>query len=607
MEKKIENRDELSQEKMNIVIVGHVDHGKSTVVGRLLADTGSLPEGKLEKIKADCERNAKPFEYAFLIDALKDEQSQGITIDSARVFFQSQQRRYILIDAPGHIEFLKNMVTGASRAEAAVLVIDAAEGIRENSRRHGYLLSLLGITKVVVAVNKMDLVGWRQEVFGAIEREYRAFLEQVRLRPAGFIPISGREGDNIAARSGQMGWYQGPPLLAALDAFHKEPPPVALPFRMPVQDVYKFTQMGDNRRIIAGTVAQGQIHPGDEVVFYPSGKRTRIKQMEVFSAPRPQAAQAGMASGFTMGEEIYVQRGEMATKAGEPRPKVAARLRVSLFWLGKEPMVMKKDYLVKLGTARSKARIEEIHRVLDASTLEGEIRDRIDRHAAAEVTLVLDKPLAFDLSHQGRETARFVVVDNYEITGGGIVLEDLPDRGGWVRESVIARNYRWEPSLIGPETRAEQYNQHAALVLITGRQHTGKKRLAKALEQRLFSTGKIVYYLGIGSVVHGLDADLKAHPPVANARAEHIRRLAEIAHILMDAGVILIVTAVELTREDLEVFRTVVNFEKTEVIWVGEESTDIPMDLVVPGGEFQEESLQESMGLLQEHGIIFKP
>ncbi len=265
-----------SRERMDIVIAGHVDHGKSTIIGRMLADTGSLPQGKLEQVKADCERNSKPFEYAFLLDALKDEQSQGITIDSARVFFKTARRDYIIIDAPGHIEFLKNMVTGASRAESALLVIDADEGVRENSRRHGYLISMIGIKQMAVAVNKMDLVDYSRERFESVVAEYRQFLEKMGMEVNTFIPVSGREGDNVAALSERMSWYGGPTVLETLDAFEKEPHPVEKPFRMPVQDVYKFTHGGDNRRIIVGTVDSGSINVGDEVIFYHSKKSSPV-------------------------------------------------------------------------------------------------------------------------------------------------------------------------------------------------------------------------------------------------------------------------------------------------------------------------------------------
>src|SRR5262249_14416468 len=233
------------REQMNIVIVGHVDHGKSTVVGRLLADTGSLPEGKIEAVRKECERMGKPFEYAFLLDALSDEQDQGITIDTARCFFKTDKRDYIIIDAPGHIEFLKNMISGAARAEAAALVIDAKEGVRENSRRHGYILSMLGIRQIVVCVNKMDLVSRSETVFQDIEREYRAFLHSIgSVAPKAFIPVSAVHGENLAQKSLQMPWYKGPTLLESLDAFTKAPPKSDRSLRMPVQAVYKFTKEG---------------------------------------------------------------------------------------------------------------------------------------------------------------------------------------------------------------------------------------------------------------------------------------------------------------------------------------------------------------------------
>jgi bifunctional enzyme CysN/CysC len=263
-------------EQMNIVIIGHVDHGKSTVIGRLLADTGSLPEGKLDKVKEMCRRTSKPFEYAFLLDALADEQSQGITIDAARCFFKTAKRRYIIIDAPGHIEFLKNMITGASHAEAALLVIDAHEGVKENTRRHGYMASFLGIKQVVVLVNKMDLVGYDRDTFTRIRNEFEDFLGKTGMRPIAFIPISAFCGDNIVSGSDFMDWYDGPTVVQMIDELTNDANPGSKPFRMPVQDVYKFTEENDERRIFAGTIASGTVKCGDEVQFLPSGKRSHI-------------------------------------------------------------------------------------------------------------------------------------------------------------------------------------------------------------------------------------------------------------------------------------------------------------------------------------------
>jgi len=601
----------VDREKMNIVIVGHVDHGKSTVVGRLLADTGALPQGKLEAVKSLCERTAKPFEYAFLIDALQDERDQGITIDAARVFFKSAQRDYILLDAPGHVEFLRNMVTGAARAEAALLVIDAAEGVQENSRRHGYLLSLLGISQVAVLVNKMDLVGYQQAVFQAIQAEYSAFLDQFGVQPVAWLPISGREGDNLAQPSPNMPWYKptgiGATVMGVLDAMHKIPQAHDLPFRMSVQDVYKFTRFGDDRRIVAGTVASGRLPLGAQVVFYPSGKRTRVASLEVFGAPAPQHIPAGRPAGFTMQEQIYVQRGELATLEGEPPPKVARRFRVSLFWLGKRPLVPKREYLLKLGSAKVKVQVESISRVMDASNLQSADKRQVDRNDVAELILSARKPLAFDLAREHKELGRFVLVDEYEIAGGGMILEDLPDAQKWVQDTVMHRNQHWETSSLGPEARAEVYNHRPALVLITGNEREPKKLVARALEAKLFHTGKKTYHLGIGNLVAGVDADLQGDSKV-EARDEHLRRMGEVAHILLDAGIILIVTALDLTQSDLELIRTVVAGAQVEVIWVGRQhTTDLVADIHLDDNEAPAAAASEITALLQDHGILFKP
>jgi bifunctional enzyme CysN/CysC len=592
-------------QRMNIVIVGHVDHGKSTVIGRLLADTHSLPEGKLEQIRAQCELNSKPFEYAFLLDALKDEQAQGITIDAARVFFKSSVRPYLILDAPGHIEFLKNMITGAARAEAALLVIDAAEGVQENSRRHGYMVSMLGVRQLAVVVNKMDLVGWDPAVYDRIVREYGAFLEQVGIRPSGFIPVSGRGGDNIADRSANLPWYDGPTVLDALDAFHSEPAPVNQPFRMPVQDVYKFTKQGDDRRIVSGTVDAGSMKVGDQVIFFPSGKRSRVKSIEGFNQATQTRVEAGQAVGFTLQEQIYITRGEVATLECEPRPQASTRLRVSLFWLGKEPMAKRKEYLLKLGTARVTARIEEVLRVMDASTLDtAEQRTAVQRHDVAECILKLDRAIACDLAADIPTTSRFVIVDDFEIRGGGIVREALPDRQAAVRDRVLLRNYKWEPSIIQPERRAEKYNQKAALILVTGEHETDRKGVAKALEGKLFEDGKVVYFLGIGSVLYGVDADIERKP---ENRLEHMRRLAEVANLMLDAGMILIVAAAELTQDDLEVIKTAVPPDWIETIWAGDTiTTDLVVDLHLPGGAIPE-SVDQLKAHLQDKGVIFRP
>jgi bifunctional enzyme CysN/CysC len=591
---------------MNIVIVGHVDHGKSTVIGRLLADTNALPEGKLEQIREMCRRNSKVFEYAFLLDALKDERSQGITIDTARCFFHTAKRKYIIIDAPGHIEFLKNMITGASRAEAALLVIDAKEGVRENSRRHGYMLSMLGIKQIAVLVNKLDLVNYDRGVYNSIVAEYTAFLDKINVKPTCFIPVSATEGDNIASRSASTPWYEGHTVLEELDEFTTDEEAEGQPFRMPVQDVYKFTREGDDRRIIAGMIESGSIAAGEKIVFYPSGKKTTVKTIEAFNRPPQSAVHAGTSAGFTVTEQIYIRRGEIAVKADEKAPHVGTRIKTSLFWLGREPMEQNKTYRLKIGSMKVDIKLENIIGVMDASNLSSSVKKNICSHDVAECILVCDKPIAFDLASEMAASSRFVIVDNYEISGGGIITEALTDRLTETRELVLRRNYKWEQSNITPSERAERLNQRAALVFITGGPGSGKKTVAKALERRLFNEGKNVYFLGIGSLLYGVAADIKTAGEIPE-RGEHIRRLGEVANLLLDTGIILIVTATALTAGDLEVIGLTVEPSMIHTVWLGEDvTTDVKVDLHLPWHENEDYAVSRIKERLQDTGFIFK-
>jgi bifunctional enzyme CysN/CysC len=507
-----------------------VDHGKSTVIGRLLADTGSLPEGKLEQIRELCTRTARPFEYAFLLDALKDERAQGITIDSARVFFASAHRTYVIIDAPGHIEFLKNMVSGAARAEAAFLVVDAGEGIQENSRRHGYLLGMLGIRQVAVLINKMDLVAHDQRVYEELIREFGAFLAQVGVTPAAFIPVSGTNGDNLAVTSRVMSWYRGPTALEVLDGFKPESIALEKPFRMPVQDVYKFTAGGDDRRIIAGTIESGQLSVGDTVVFHPSGKRTRVSTIEAFNRPSPRRVRAGSATGFTLEEQIYVSRGQLAAREGQPAPKVATRISVSLVWLGRKPLVTGRDYMLKLGTARVRARLQSIERVIDASDLEvTEHKPQVDRHEVADCVLRLKTPVALDLVEELAGTSRFVLVDDYEIRGGGIVravVEEATQLGPWEASGAAGQ---WGDG---------------AVIWLTGLSGAGKSTIAERVCAELRRLRIPVEHLDGDGV-----RDLFPTGFTRQERHEHNRRIAFLASRLEHHGVVVVASFVSPYRE----------------------------------------------------------
>lgn len=594
------------KEDMNIVIVGHVDHGKSTFMGRLLADTGSLPEGKLEQVKETCRRNSKPFEYAFLLDALKDEQSQGITIDTARCFFKTEKRDYIILDAPGHIEFLKNMITGASRAQAALLMIDAKEGVQENSRRHAYMLSMLGIQQIAVVINKMDLVDYSQEVYEKVKKEYLEFLKQINITPKFVLPVSSFQGDNIVKQSDKMPWYDGMCILEVLDAFECEEEHDKQPFRMPVQDVYKFTRNGDDRRIVAGTIETGRIRAGQEVIFYPSGKKSHINKIESFNTDPIQEGKPGMAIGFTMKEQIYITRGEMMAIAGEPQPKTASRISANIFWLGKKDFVPGRLYYLKIGGEKVKVEVEEVKGVIDSSNLSStDTKQAVEKHEVAEVILKTDKPIAFDTVRESAGTSRFVIVDNYEIAGGGIITEALEDEESEIRSSAMLRNYKWETGEISLESRIEHYAQRPELIVLTGEKNTGKKDLAKALEKSLLDSGRYVYYMGIVSYLYGVGADTKSGGE--EDHKEQIRRFAEVANLMLDAGMILIITATRLTESDRKIMKAVIQKEM-DIFWIGDEvSTDIKMDMKLKDSEYDyEKNIRKIRTLLKDKGILFR-
>ncbi len=408
---------------MNIVIVGHVDHGKSTLVGRLFYDTNSLPEGRYDAVARVCEDTGKPFELAFLLDALEEERDQGITIDTAQAQFHTALRDYVLIDAPGHKEFLKNMVTGASSAEAAILLIDAAEGVQEQSRRHGYILHLLGIKQVTVAINKMDLVGYSQEVFEKVRDEYIEFLKQLGVHPASVIPVSAREGDNIASKSDKMSWYTGPSIIEALDNFTTRPSREFQPLRFPVQDVYKF----DHRRIVAGRIESGTIGVGDKIVFSPSGHHAVVKTIERWNSPNTGPAFAGESIGITLTEPIFVERGEIISHVSN-KPTETTELLTNIFWLGNRHLVAGKQYVLKLATQEIPCQISSIITVMDTSSLDtGNNQYEVAKNEVANVLFSLKKPVAFDEFTNIVETGRFVLVDGYDVAGGGIALAPIID------------------------------------------------------------------------------------------------------------------------------------------------------------------------------------
>lgn len=593
-----------TDEPLRFVILGHVDHGKSTVIGRLLADSGALPDGKIEQVRATCARNAKPFEYAFLLDALKDEQAQGITIDSARCFFRTARRRYMVMDAPGHVEFLKNMITGAARAEAALIVIDAAEGVRENSKRHGYVASMLGIRSLAVVVNKMDLVGYREEAFRAVRDEYAAFLERLRLFPAAFIPANARDGVNVARRGGETPWYDGPTVLEQIDSFERRDERRAAPFRLPLQGVYKFTEADDDRRIFAGTVETGSVSVGDEVVFLPSGKRSRVRSVEAFHAAPRTAAAAGEATGLTLETQVYARPGETLVKASETPARTGTRVRANLFWMGRSPMVRGKRYKLKIGAARTSVTLADVVGVLDAEDLSIDARKKqVDRHDIAEVLLETARPVAFDVVGESEPTARFVIVADYEISGAGVVLEAREEAESVVAAHVREREFAWKSGGVGPAERSTLLGHASKFVVVTGDGAGREEAVALALERALFARRFQAYYLRPADVEHGLDSDLALE---GSTEEEHIRRLGELARILTDSGQIFIASLPRADGHDLRILETLNRPHEILVVHVGDDPPDFPVALRLDEAGATDAAVERIVDLLKERNVILE-
>ncbi|HIO24133.1 MAG TPA: adenylyl-sulfate kinase [Nitrospinaceae bacterium] len=535
----------LNSRLMKLVIVGHVDHGKSTLVGRLMSDTDSLPTGKLDFVKDICKRLGKEFEFAFLLDALEEEQEQGITIDTSQIFFNTQKRRYVIIDAPGHKEFLKNMVTGAANADSALLLIDAYEGIQEQSRRHGYILKLLGLTQVAVVINKMDLVNYDPEVYYKIKADYTNFLSSMGIEAREFIPVSAKLGINIAKTSGEIPWYKGPSILSMLDQFTEKQLPTHLPFRFPVQDVYKF----DERRIISGRVESGTVNVGDQLVFSPSNKVGVIKTIEAWSVEnQPIEAKASESIGFTLEEQIFVERGDVATLKSD-LPIVSTTFDVNVFWMGKRHLEKGRTYTLKLTTQEVPCEIVEFKKVVDASTLETlEGQEFLAKNDVAEVTLRTVTPVTFDLFGSIPTTGRFVLVDEYDVCGGGIITTYTPSKSDRLRDEVRNRDFHWLKSDIKLEERAYRNGHQSTLILIVGESGVGKAKLAKYLERKLFELNFQSYLLDGRNVALGVSADIDSQQK--KQEGEVLRRFGEVVKLFLDAGHVVISTSNVFNQED---------------------------------------------------------
>jgi len=402
---------------LSFVIVGHVDHGKSTLIGRLLYDTDSLPPDKIEEIKKASAGQGKRTEFAYLLDHLEEERKQGITIDTTQVFFKTPKRRYVIIDAPGHVEFVKNMITGASQAEAAVLIIDAAEGVKEQTKRHSYMLSLLGLHQVIVVLNKMDLVDFSQDRFETVKKDAHSWLKSINIEPTLFIPISAIEGNNITGKSENMNWYTGPTFLQSLDTLENRQPPEDKPLLFPIQDIYK---IGD-KRINAGRVESGTIAKGNEIKILPGGQVTNVNSIEKFLKDTDKAV-ASECIGITTADSVFLDRGNIVCLPGA-EPTLTDSIPANIFWMTKRDFGKNQKLTMRCATQETSCKIESINKRIDSSTLEviEENAKVIKNLEVAEVIIKTKKPVAIKDFNDVQELGRFVLVQNENICAGGII------------------------------------------------------------------------------------------------------------------------------------------------------------------------------------------
>lgn len=529
-------------DQLRIVIVGHVDHGKSTLIGRLLNDTDSLPSGKVAEIEKVCERRGVPFEWSFVLDAFQAERDQAVTIDTSQIWFRTKKRDNVIIDAPGHREFLKNMISGAAEADAAILVVDAGEGMREQTRRHAYLLHLLGLKQVVVVINKMDAVDYAASRFEVLSAEVLKYLGGIGVEPVALIPVAARHGENIATKSDKMPWYKGKCLLEFLDDLKPMPASFERSLRFPVQDVYRM----DERRIIVGRIESGILRKGDKIIFSPSNRQARIVSIEKWQAKdEPVEARAGESIGITLDEPIYVERGDIASH-DIAAPLLTNVFRAHIFWLGNTPLEVGRQYKMKLSTRNATVTVQSIDRVIDTEDLVGSGKDKVGKNEMAEVTFRSREMLALDPYRDNARLGRAVLTEGFDVVGGGIIsMEGYPDQRAALHAEP--KNLYAVDHLLTASARSVRNGHKGLVIWLTGLSGAGKSTVAMRVERVLFNKGFQTYVLDGDNVRRGLNSDLGFSP---EHRAENIRRVGETAALMADAGLIAITAFISPYRAD---------------------------------------------------------
>jgi bifunctional enzyme CysN/CysC len=523
---------------LRFITCGSVDDGKSTVIGRLLYESKMLFEDQLAAIENDSKKwgtQGGDIDFALLVDGLAAEREQGITIDVAYRFFSTDRRKFIVADTPGHEQYTRNMITGASTADVAVILIDARKGVLTQTRRHSYLVSLIGIRKVVLAINKMDLVDYSQKVFDRIDEEYRAFAAQIGLADITSIPLSGLKGDNMLVASDKTPWYRGPTLMGFLETCEVDDTRLQKEsFRMPVQWV---NRPNLDFRGFAGVVTSGTVKPGDRIVAQPSGKESKVARIVTFDGDLPVAV-AGHSITLTLEDEIDVSRGDVLSLAEAPA-EVADQFEASLVWMTDEPMLPGRPYLMKIGTQTVTASITEPKYKVNVNTMEHLAAKQLGVNEIGVVNLALDRQIAFDAYKANRDTGGFILINRMtnNTVGAGMLNFAL-------RRS---HNLRMQHVDVDKARRAELKGQRPAVLWFTGLSGAGKSTIANLVEKKLAAMGRHTYLLDGDNVRHGLNKDLGF---TEADRVENIRRVAEVARLMVDAGLIVMTAFISPFRSE---------------------------------------------------------
>jgi len=527
---------------LRFLTCGSVDDGKSTLIGRLLFDSKMLFDDQLSALEKDSTRfgtTGQKFDMALLVDGLQAEREQGITIDVAYRFFASKRRKFIVADTPGHEQYTRNMATGASTADLAVLLVDARKGLLTQTHRHSYIVSLLGIRHVVLAVNKMDLVDWDRATFDAIAADYRAFAERIGLTNVIAIPLSALTGDNVTQSSAQMSWYSGPTLLDFLESVEVESDRADKPFRMPIQWV---NRPHLDFRGYAGTIASGRIKPGDRVAILPSGRTTTVTRLVTMDGDLPEAA-AGRAVTLTLADEVDASRGDVIA-SDTSRPALAEQFAAHIVWMSDAQMLPGRPYLLTLGGNLVGAQVTELKHKVNVNTLEHTAAKHLELNEVGYANIALDRAIAFDPYVENRETGGFILIDRLTNATVGCGMIDFA-----LRRST---NIHWQPTRIDKAARAALKQQKPCVLWFTGLSGAGKSTIADLVEQSLTRQGRHTVILDGDNVRHGLNKDLGF---ADEDRVENIRRVAEVAKLMVQAGLIVIVSFISPFRSERRLAR----------------------------------------------------